>query len=526
MITSNKLVRIAEDAVRGGLFLLTGNALSTVISAVGSIIIARLLGPENYGVYSISLVIPSLLIGFIGFGLDAALVRYSARLRAESRNELVASVLRTGLLFKFLIGASMSFFCLTFSDSLAAFIVNRPELGFYIRLASPLILFQSLLATVSSAFIGLDRMENNALLMNLQSIMKTFLAPLLILLGFSVLGAITGHVLSYAVASIAGIFILLKLYKSLDSLSSLSFSDNLRAMLRYGLPLYFSALLMLLSSQYRVIILSYFTSNTEIGNFQAATTLSTIIVILAFPFTTLFPAFAKVDPNGEDLKRLFRLSVKYTALLIVPTSIAMAIIAEDIVYVLYGHAYSLAPTYLSIYILIYIYAGLGSIVLEHMLRGIGETRIVFKYNLINTSSLIPLATVLTMLYGVLGLIASILISGLISLIYGLLITVKRVGVSLDISSSLRIYLASAVSAIPLTLFIHLSPLHSIPNIALGSLVFFITYLTILPLINGIQTQDLEILKLLFSKIKILWPLIKPILLYEYKILNLRTRTKT
>ncbi|PWV37802.1 MAG: hypothetical protein DJ555_00605 [Desulfurococcaceae archaeon] len=496
------------------------------ISAVGYIIIARLLGPESYGIYSISLVIPSLLMGLIGFGMDEALVRYSAKLRAESKSELVASVLRTGLLFKFLIGASMSFFCFVFSDSLAAFIVNRPELGFYVRISSPLILFQSLLATVGSAFIGLDRMENNALLMNIQSIVKTLLASLLILLGFSVLGAITGHVLSYVVASIAGVFIILKLYKSLGSSSGLSFSNSLRTMLGYGLPLYFSALLMLLSGQYQIIVLSHFTSNTEIGNFQAATTLSAALVLLTFPFTALFPAFAKVDPDGEDFKKLFRLSVKYTALPIVPASIAMAIMAKDIVYVLYGHAYSLAPIYLSIYTLIYVYAGLGSIVLVHMLNGIGETRIVFKYNLLYTSSLIPLATVLTMLYGVLGLIVSILASNLFALIYGLLIATKRVSISLDISSSLRIYLASAASAIPLTLFTYLSPLHGILNILLGGLVFLITYLTILPLINGIQTQDLEIFKLIFSKIKILWPLTKPILLYEYKILDLRTRTRT
>lgn len=74
---SDKLTEIAEDSARGGFFLFTGNALSLIILAVGSIIIARLLGPENYGVYSLSLVVPSILAGLIDFGISSALIRFS-----------------------------------------------------------------------------------------------------------------------------------------------------------------------------------------------------------------------------------------------------------------------------------------------------------------------------------------------------------------------------------------------------------------------------------------------------------------
>ena len=51
---SEKLTDIAENSVRGGFFLFAGNALSTIILAVGSILIARLLGPEDYGLYNIT----------------------------------------------------------------------------------------------------------------------------------------------------------------------------------------------------------------------------------------------------------------------------------------------------------------------------------------------------------------------------------------------------------------------------------------------------------------------------------------
>jgi len=64
----NRLVEIAEDSARGGFFLFTGNALSTLILAVGSILVAKLLGLENYGLFSISFVAPSIFLLSTDFG--------------------------------------------------------------------------------------------------------------------------------------------------------------------------------------------------------------------------------------------------------------------------------------------------------------------------------------------------------------------------------------------------------------------------------------------------------------------------
>lgn len=139
--------------------------------------------------------------------------------------------------------------------------------------------------------------------MNIQSIVKTTLSPLLVILGFSVIGALSGHILGYMIAALLGSLILFKYYKRLGKPSSNSFSGNLKIMLGYGFPLYLSALLGLFLGQYQTIILAFFTSNFEIGNFSIATNLSSLINVLIFPLTVLFPAFSKVNPNGDELKK-------------------------------------------------------------------------------------------------------------------------------------------------------------------------------------------------------------------------------
>jgi len=516
---SDKLAEIAEDSARGGFFLLTGNALSLLILAIGSIIVARLLGPENYGLFALSLVVPSILAGLIDLGVNPALTRFSAKLRTEDKDQLAANMLRSGFLFKLVTGIAMSAICLIFSDALATYILNRPGMGFLIKLTSLLTLFQTLFTTLNSSFIGLDKMEGNALIMNVQAIVKSALSPMLVILGFSLVGALIGHVTSYMVAGLAGSLILLKHYRSLGKPSSGNFSSSLKVMLSYGFPLYVSTLLGLFLGQYQNIILAFFASNAEIGNFNIAIALSSLINVLIFPLGVLFPAFSKVDPNSGELRRIFRLSVKYTALLIIPATIIVAILSKDIVYTLYGYSYGSAPFFLQLYILTFLYAGAGSLVLGHLFSGIGETRVILKSNLINLLVFLPLAPILTMTHGVPGLIATLLASSLLSLAYGLRIITKKVEVNLDLKASLRIYFASLLSAIPVLALLHISPFNSLPNLMIGGSLFLLTYLTLTPLTGAITHTDLENLNLILSRIKIVWPLIRPVLTYEAKLLS-------
>ena len=520
---SNKLIEIAEDSARGGFFLFTGNALSFIILAIGSIIVARLLGPDNYGLYSLSLIVPSILAGFTDFGISYALTRFSAKFRAESKSDLVASILKSGLLFKLIIGILMSLICFIFSDIFATYILNRSGMSFLVRIASFMILFQTIFTALNSSFIGLDRMEGSALIMSIQSILKTTLSPLLVVLGFSVVGALSGHVLSYMLAAIPGSLILLKYYKKLGKPSSNSFSINLKIMLGYGFPLYLSALLGLFLSQYQTIILAFFVSNFEIGNFSIATNLSSLINVLVFPLGVLFPAFSKVNPDSDELKRAFKLSVKYVALLIVPATTIVAILSKDIVNTLYGYSYNLAPLFLSLYILAFLYTGLGSIVLGYLFSGIGETKVVFKWNLINLSIFLPLAPILTMFYSVQGLIFAFLASSLLSLAYAIFIAIKRINVKFDLKASIKIYLASFLSTIPILVLLQFSSLNSFFNLIICGLIFLFTYLTLIPLIGAINESDLENFKIIFKRLKIVWPIIKLGLIYETKILNLRLK---
>ncbi|MDW8049443.1 MAG: flippase, partial [Nitrososphaerota archaeon] len=519
---------IAKTSARGGFSLFIGQFLTNVLLAVASIIIARLLGPESLGTYSLSFTFPTLLITITSLGIDSALVMFTARFKGEGRNKLAREYVKAGFIFRLLMGAAGMLVCLAISDIFAEAILQRPELATMIKIASIWILIMAIYNSAQSILIGLEEMGKSALMPFLGATCKTLISPFLIILGLGVTGAVIGHILSYGIATAAGSIILLatvtKRMGDRTAYEGETPSIIIRNMIAYSLPLYVLSLVSIIVSQFQLIILANFVPDVEIGNYTVAMNLSALITVLTFPIsTTLFPAFSKLsaDRDGEEIKSLFKLSTKYSSLVIIPVSTAVIILAREIVLIFYGEGYSLAPPYLALYAITFLYAGLGSLAISNFFNGIGETRITLATGILNAGVLIPSAYLLTKHYGVSGLIIAIIISGIASLAYGLLTAHRKFKVAPDIKNSLHIYATSALSTIPLIAFLHTSPFNILINTIIGTSIYLAAYLTFLPLLKAINSKDIENLKLAFSDLKILWPIIKPILACEEKILTLK-----
>jgi O-antigen/teichoic acid export membrane protein len=127
----------------------------------------------------------------------------------------------------------------------------------------------------------------------------------------------------------------------------------------------------------------------------------------------LFPAFSSLNPSGEEIRRMFRWATKYSAMLVIPASVFISVESKDIIHLIYGKEYGLAPAFLSLYCIAFLYAGFGSIVLGSFFNGIGQTKVNFMATVIQAIFFVPLAFLLTRSYSVLGLIGAMLISSFV-----------------------------------------------------------------------------------------------------------------
>ena len=519
---------VAKSSFKGGFFLFVGMTSSTIIMALTSIIVARLLGPADYGLYTIVLVVPSFFINLSDLGISPALTRFSAHFRAKGENGKVIALIKTGILFKLLFSILISTLLFFLSDSLAVYVINRPNAGFLIRLTAFYLIGESMLESVSSTFIGLDDAKKSSLLMNIQAVIKAITAPILILIGFGIAGAIIGTSAGFVVAAALGVIILLfhicpKLQIDGKSNENLKFSQGLKMMTFYGVPLYLSALIGKLQSQISRILLAFFTSDINIGNYATAISFSILISLFAVPIaTSLFPAFSKltVEREQDSIEKMFKYSVKYTSLIIIPLSIGIAILSKDIVSTLYGSRFESAPFYLSLYMSSFLLTGIGMFVINALFNSQGDTKISFRLNLVNFALSIPLSLLTIPLYGVIGLIISLLISQLISTLYGLYLVKKRYKITVEVQSSGKIIISSLLAAI----LVYLSSKtvnfsNPIYGLTFGGALYLASFLIFAPLLKAINKEDLENLEFLIEELPLIAPILKWILIIEGKILG-------
>ena len=376
--------------------------------------------------------------------------------------------------------------------------------------------------TVTSAFVGLDKTEYSALTANIQATAKAVISIALVLLGFSVAGAIIGYVAGYVVAAVIGIAILLLLVRGKQkNKNGNSLSGDIKILIIYGAPLYLSVLLNGFIPLYQNVILAIFTTDADIGNYKAATNFVALMSILAVPITTtLLPAFSKLNHStNEKVKRFYKLANKYTAMIIIPITFLIIIFSQEIVEVMYGSTYKSAPMFLATYCLLYFLVGIGYLVLPSLYNGLGQTKTTLKMSLITFLILAVLSPILAKTYSVQGLIIAFLTASAAGTTYGLYVAMKVFKIELAIQEQLKIYLNSALSSIPLFLILHFTQLPKLLDIAIGGFLYLFIYATLTPLTNTVTLSELRKIMRIMQRIRTLAIIAKPILAYQGRLLQ-------
>ena len=103
-----KATQMAQTTAKGSIHLLWGLVASTIISAMGTIFIARLLGPENYGLYAIAINAPILFANFRDWGINIALIKFSAQYSTQNQSGKIRGLFLSSTIFEIVIGLILS----------------------------------------------------------------------------------------------------------------------------------------------------------------------------------------------------------------------------------------------------------------------------------------------------------------------------------------------------------------------------------------------------------------------------------
>jgi O-antigen/teichoic acid export membrane protein len=499
-----KAFKMGKASAIGSFQLLIGVASSTIIMAIGTIILTRLLSPAEYGLYAIAM-IPSLMINLArDWGVNSAMTKYIAGFRVSHKDEEIRDVIVAGLIFEVGTGLALSFLSLLLASFIASTIFHRPECASYISIISATIISGSILVASQSGFVGSERMGLNSFTIICQSIVKTLTGPVLVILGYGVLGAVLGYTGSFIAAGIIGLATLYvavfrPLRKSKTHRSNLS--KTLKMMLNFGVPLSMSTILGGILIQFYGFMMASFLSDTMIGNYQAAVNFSVILTFFTIPISTvLFPAFAKLDPQSESelVRTVFTSSVKYTAVLLVPATVAVMALSSPMISTLFGEKYVYAPLFLTVYVISNLFTVLGSLSASSLLSGLGETKMLMKLSILTLVIGLPLGFLLIPTIGIIGLIIANILAGLPSMFWALHWIWKHYEAKADFRSSAKILAASAIAGVVAYLPASLLSTASWIKLTIGAIIFLTVYIVGAPMIGAVSQTDINNLKIIFS----------------------------
>jgi lipopolysaccharide exporter len=500
----DKALRMGRDSTTGSFQLFVGKTVSTVIMAVGAIILGLFILESDYGLYAIALIPATTMLLFQDWGVSSALTKYCAQYRAAGNEGDLRRIVVSGLTFEVATGLSLTVLSLFTANFLASVVFGRPESAFLITLASVAILSTALYTASQSVFVGFERMELSSYTMICQAVAYCMFVPTLVYLGYGALGAVLGYTISILITGVAAVTMLyLAIFRKLgaNTADRLSVSQTLKPLLNFGVPLAIASIISGLLLQLYSFIMASTVDLAMIGNYRVANNFAVLLTFFTFPISTvLFPTFSKLNPKDEPelVKTVFTSSVKYTALFLVPATMAMMVLSKPIIGTLYGNRWSYAPLFLALYVTSNLFAVFGNLSMASLFQALGETRTLMKLNILTLAIGAPTAFFLIPQLGIIGVILVSILAAVPSTFIGIYWAWKRYGTKADLQSSARILLASTIaSAIAYATLSVLSTAEWIRLVAAGVL-FLATYLTAAPLIGAINQTDVNNLRAMFS----------------------------
>ena len=523
----SKAADMGKISAKSSFHYLWGLVASTVISSIGTIFIASLLGDGNYGLYGIALNVPSLIGLFRDWGITTAMTRCVAQYRVEGREAEIRSVIVSGFVFEIALGTVLSLVTFAIAGVIADVYV-RPEIAPLIQIAALTIFANGIVGAATAVFTGLERMELNSVMLIGQSVVKTGLIILLVspMFMLGAYGAIVGYLIGALFAGVIGALLLLKLYAKLPKPETLKLEIKayISAMLTYGIPLSLAGFLSSLLAYYYISLVPYFTSdNIVLGSYYVAMNFVVLIGFFATPITAmLFPAYSKLDPVKDHgaFQNVYKYSIKYASLLVVPVSVLVMSLAEPAVTALFHEKFSQAPLFLALLAVTYIYTAAGSLSTGNLINSQGETKYNLKLSILTAAIGFPLGFVLIYLFGVFGVVAVSLTSGLPSLVISLRWIEKKYALHVDWVSSGKIVLCSAIAGVLTYLPVRMLNISPWFELAVGVVVFVVSYALAALVTRTVGRDDLNSFRTMFSGLGPLGKIIRLLLGLIEKIMNI------
>jgi len=514
MKETKKLDNMLKLFLKTSIFVFMGLLLSKLFSYIYKIIIARYFGPEIYGLFSLSLVIISLLFAISLLGLNEGVIRYISLYRGKKDNEKIKYIFKISsiiLIFSAILTAGLSFL---FADFIALTIFKEPELSIFLKIFSLMIPFWVFAGFFNSVMNSFEKIKQSVIIEQIiQSFTKVSFLLFFIWLGLKTNAIIFSFFIGIFIFFLTAFFYckyklpILFIKEKLNKKQKSKIRNNLFS---YSWPTMFFGIIAILFCWIDTLALGFFKSATEVGIYNTAVPIAILLSLTPGLFLQLFfPIITKeyAKKNFKLIKEISKQIGKWIFIINLPFFLLIICFPGAIINLLFGSQYIVASNALR-FLSIGIFFSSLFIISKKLILMAGKSKIILIDLIIASIINIFLNILLVPMNPLFGFENTLGINGaaiatLISMIFLnilLMIHARHYTSIIPLRRKmLRIFL---ISLIPFSLLLILKKLIEINlfSIIILTFLFFASYILLLFLMKGFDRNDIMILSAIKNKL--------------------------
>ncbi len=377
------------------------------LNILGTIVLARLLDPSDFGAVALAMVLLGTTYMFIGLGMGAALIH---------SNEDQGKVAFQAFVVTLFSGLTVFLF-LKMNVQLAARILGDLDVAVFNSLL-PLVLLSALMI-VPEAMLKKQLLFGRVSIATITSeITYMVVAIVLAWLGYGLWSLVYAR-LSTSAVKLSIIWISNPTWAWLKP--KRWDWGLLKRLVRYGLPITGGGLVSyfhthwddwFVGRQFGTQALGYYTKAYDLSN-KTLSSLSRSVINGVF-----FPSYSRIRDDRDRMRRVFLKGIRVVLLMMVPISLGLLVMAPELVPVLLGAKWNpMIPT-LQVYSFMVLFRPISSNTVP-LFMGAGRPRYVLYAGLVLSLVMVP-AVLLLAGYGIVGVAIGVVISHIVGAGYNLL----------------------------------------------------------------------------------------------------------
>ncbi|HSK97937.1 MAG TPA: flippase [Euzebyales bacterium] len=333
--------RAVLATAKGSGFLAGGSLYEFAARFVIAFLLARLIGADGYGLYSLAISAAALFTGLSALGLDDAMVRYVAIMRRRGDDAGLWGTLQLGLGVATPVGVLMGLAMYVAADPIAVGLFDEPRLAPLLRMLAVLVPFLTLSSVLNGCARGFGRMDYATLGKNVvQSTLRMVLLGLLALGGMDVRTALIVFGVSDVAASLTLLFLLNREFAFRRPVRQ-HVRRDVRGVFGFALPLWLSGLLKQFQGNIETVLLGALANVTSVGIYALVGKVNMLgHVAYRAIIVAVKPVLAGLHDGGDraGLSSLYATTTRWTLALNVPFFLVVALYAETLLRV-FGQAF-------------------------------------------------------------------------------------------------------------------------------------------------------------------------------------------